>query len=141
MMIPPTSSRKAVRLRNASSLTGLSSVYTFLIATWISASPSSSKDTPNPRWLLGFRSKLLALGQEIQTIRGLTELARWEGSVRGAWPADEYRRLVDVQSGMIASLAQVCRCSCFVSFSLNVHSPAWWRHRTSRRRLAAYIPP
>jgi hypothetical protein len=107
MMLPPTSGRKAVRLRNASSITAISNAYGFLVSAWIAAKPPSSQEVPDTKWATDFRGRLLALGQEIGTIRGQTSMARWEGSIRGAWPFDEYMALVDVQSDMIAGLAQV----------------------------------
>ena len=36
MLFPPTSSRKVVRLQNAATITKLSKLYAFLVATWIS---------------------------------------------------------------------------------------------------------
>ena len=104
MMLPPTSGRKAVRMRNASSITNLSNMYTFLISVWIA---SKHKTAPNPTWILSFRTKLMAIGSEVGSIRELTQLARWEGSIRGSWPVEEYMQLAAVQSEMIASLAQV----------------------------------
>jgi hypothetical protein len=115
MMLPPTSGRKAVRMRNASSVVTLSNIYAFLISTWITSHHSNAKSAPDPKWVLGFRSKLIALGQEIGAIRSLTELARWEGSIRGAWPMEEYLQLSGVQSDMIGSLAQVM-LSCLSPF-------------------------
>jgi Aromatic acid exporter family member 2 len=79
-------------------------MYTFLISVWIA---SKHKTAPNPTWIKSFRTKLLGIGAEVGSIRDLTHLARWEGSIRGAWPVEEYMQLVAVQSEMIASLAQV----------------------------------
>ncbi|KAJ3778200.1 hypothetical protein FB446DRAFT_714691 [Lentinula raphanica] len=43
MMLPPTSGRKAVRYRNALVITGLGSLYSFLISTWMSDAPLKDK--------------------------------------------------------------------------------------------------
>ncbi|KAJ4488072.1 hypothetical protein J3R30DRAFT_3433086 [Lentinula aciculospora] len=43
MMLPPTSGRKAVRYRNASIITGLGNLYSFLMSTWMSDAPLSNK--------------------------------------------------------------------------------------------------
>lgn len=108
MMLPPTSGRKAVRHRNASSVVALSNIYGFLISIWINSSPQEKSQSPAPPgWIREFRLKLIALAEQIHTVGELTELAKWEGSIRGAWPAEEYTRLIDVQTEMISSLAQV----------------------------------
>jgi hypothetical protein len=105
MMLPPTSGRKAVRLRNASVINSISETYSFLISTWI----GSQKDTPSTSatWLQDFRAKLISLSDQVQSVKQMTELAKWEGSVRGKWPVEEYQRLVDVEYEMISGLAQV----------------------------------
>ncbi|KAF8831393.1 hypothetical protein HHX47_DHR1000519 [Lentinula edodes] len=43
MMLPPSSGRKAVRLRNAFVITGLGNLYSFLMSTWLSDAPLSNK--------------------------------------------------------------------------------------------------
>lgn len=43
MMLPPSSGRKAVRHRNASVITGLGNLYSFLMSTWLSDAPLSNK--------------------------------------------------------------------------------------------------
>ncbi|KAF8880565.1 hypothetical protein BD779DRAFT_1548971 [Infundibulicybe gibba] len=111
MMLPPTSGRKAVRMRNASSITALSHVYRNLVSTWISNPTDESDGAAAKRngpaaWLMDFRQQLIRLTQEMQGIQELTQLAKWEGSIRGAWPSEEYKSLVDVQIEMIASLAK-----------------------------------
>ncbi|KAJ7302791.1 hypothetical protein DFH08DRAFT_826257 [Mycena albidolilacea] len=105
MMLPSKSGRKAVRQRNAVSIAVLGEVYPSPISIWI-----SKQDTDSARltqWTAHFRARLMALADEIGAIRVLTELAKWEGSIRGKWPAAEYARLLDVQVDMIGSLAQL----------------------------------
>ncbi|KAJ7478392.1 hypothetical protein FB451DRAFT_1452874 [Mycena latifolia] len=106
MMFPPKSGRKAVRQRNAASIAALGECYAFLISTWIAKPEPLSTTAPAP-WAADFRARLMGLADEMRAIRELTGLARWEGSIRGKWPAAEYARLVDVQGDMIGSLAQL----------------------------------
>ncbi|KAJ7269166.1 hypothetical protein C8J57DRAFT_1609376 [Mycena rebaudengoi] len=102
---PPKSSRSAVRQRNASSIASLGSAYGSLISTWI-ANHDDGKDAALPAaWSTDF-SALIALAEEMHTIRELTGLAKWEGSFRRQWPAEEYTKLIGVQVEMIASLTQ-----------------------------------
>ncbi|KAJ6538107.1 hypothetical protein B0H19DRAFT_1079182 [Mycena capillaripes] len=110
MMFPPKSGRKAVRTRNATSIASLANAYGFLISAWIGTRTAGAPElelTAPGGWTAAFRAQLLALGEEMHTIRALTELAKWEGSIRGKWPAAEYTRLVDVQVEMIVILAQL----------------------------------
>ncbi|KAF9261644.1 hypothetical protein L218DRAFT_961130 [Marasmius fiardii PR-910] len=117
MMLPPKSGRKAVRRRNASLVGAISNLYAFLVATWIS--DNLSKDTsdedsdgyehdrPPSFWVREFRERLFGLAEEVTAIRGLTALAKWEGSIRGRWPAEDYCTLIEVQADMISPLAQL----------------------------------
>ncbi|KAG7440200.1 uncharacterized protein BT62DRAFT_1012986 [Guyanagaster necrorhizus] len=113
MMLPPTSGRKAVRLRNASSISSLSNLYGHLISTWISeVGPDEEKvergeEQAKTRWVKEFREKVMGASSEMRTIRELTELAMWEGSLRGKWPKEEYVQLVEVQIEMVSSLWQL----------------------------------
>ncbi|KAF8921505.1 hypothetical protein CPB85DRAFT_1210427 [Mucidula mucida] len=104
MFFPPTSGRKAVRLRNASSIASLSKLYGYLMSTWISDNKDpKAKDA----WMDAFRKKVMAASMEMRTIRDLTDLAKWEGSIRGKWASHEYIHLVEVQIEMIASMVQL----------------------------------
>jgi len=108
MMLPPTSGRKAVRLRNASVITQISNIYGFLISTWIGTQTHQKKKLAAPAtWITDFRTKLIALADQIQSAKQMTELAQWEGSVRGKWPIEEYRALIDAETEMITGLAQL----------------------------------
>jgi len=109
MMLPPKSGRKAVRLRNASSVVALSKIYGFLTSIWISSSSHRKVAAANApaEWTSDFLTRLVAQAQEINTIRDLTRLARWEGNIRGAWPSEEYFRLAEVQTEMVSGLAQL----------------------------------
>ncbi|KAK0471132.1 hypothetical protein IW261DRAFT_1513189 [Armillaria novae-zelandiae] len=113
MMLPPTSGRKAVRLRNASSITSLSNLYGYLISAWIAEVDSDREkderqaEQVKAKWLKEFRDKVMGASVEMRTIRELTELATWEGSLRGKWPREEYVQLVEVQIEMVSSLSQL----------------------------------
>ncbi|KAJ7160023.1 hypothetical protein C8R43DRAFT_1064102 [Mycena crocata] len=136
MMFPPKSGRKAVRQRNAASIASLASVYGFLVSAWIGSRDDQDEEsadvkrehenqhehdeleevkdqkrtlpaTVTPAWTAEFRARLMVFAEEMHTIRELTDLARWEGSIRGKWPAAQYMQLVDIQADMVASLAQL----------------------------------
>ncbi|KAJ6565829.1 hypothetical protein DFH09DRAFT_1472533 [Mycena vulgaris] len=101
MMLPPKSARQAVRQRNAASIVVLGECYAALVARWI----SSTGEDRFPA--VQMQARLMKLADEMRAIRELTALARWEGSIRGKWPAAEYARLVEVQVDMVGSLAQL----------------------------------
>ena len=61
-----------------------------------------------PKWIDEFRERVLNLSQQVQGLKIQTALAKWEGNIRGAWPFEEYNRMVQVEEEMIAALAQVC---------------------------------
>lgn len=116
-MLPPKSGRKAVRLRNAGTIATLSFLYADILSAWIAGEDRVAQDKHARylvEWIPGFRDRLLALSAQIQAVRTSTVLAKWEGSIRGRWPSDQYARLADVQSEMVANLALVSvfvRCS------------------------------
>ncbi|KAF7303825.1 hypothetical protein MIND_00612300 [Mycena indigotica] len=123
MMFPPVSGRKAVRTRNAGSIASLASLYSFVVSAWISLNRTEGEDckTVQPvkqAWVASFRKRLLAVAVELQTVRELTGLARWEGSIRGKWPAEQYEKLVNVQLDMLTILAQL-------GVSLTQLDPEW----------------
>lgn len=123
MMLPPKSGRKAVRLRNASTLSGLSYLYSHLTSLWLSAAdgPLQAGD----RWPAELRGKFIALAEQIQDLRLRTAMSKWEGSVRGAWAAEEYNRLLEVESDMLSSLVLV-RAEVF-GFECGVYADGLWR--------------
>lgn len=99
MMLPPKSGRKAVRLRNATNITNISHLYSDLVAAWI------SEQRPAQDFVASYRDKLIGIAAQIQMVKGSTAIAKWEGSIRGSWPHDDYMRLANVQSEMVVSLA------------------------------------
>ncbi|KAF7313882.1 hypothetical protein HMN09_00546000 [Mycena chlorophos] len=118
MMFPSQSGRKAVRMRNAASIASLANLYAFVISAWIGLSQNTNADggkegseasyrAVTPAWKATFRKRLLANSVELQTIRGLTDLARWEGSIRGKWPAEQYTLLVSTQLDILTILTQL----------------------------------
>jgi len=109
MLLPPQSSRKAVRRRNAALIGVFGRLYSFLVSTWIdsAAGVKVTSAQKEKKWTKDFRSRLVMLASEVNTLRGMTSLATWEGNLRGAWPVDQYMKLVDLQMAMVNSLAQV----------------------------------
>ncbi|KAH9919972.1 uncharacterized protein BXZ73DRAFT_52330 [Epithele typhae] len=109
MMLPPKSGRKAVRIRNANVLSGISYLYSHLTSIWLSADDplqlSCGKFTPASRgWPEDLRAKFVVLSEQIQDLRMRTEMSKWEGNIRGAWPYEDYSRMVELQSEMLNSL-------------------------------------
>lgn len=106
MMFPPQSGRAAVRRRNASNITAISYFYSSLMSAWI-----SDKEQPgskSPEWINGFRDRMINVATQLQAVKAQTEIARWEGGIRGAWPYEEYVKMEEIESQMIAGLALVC---------------------------------
>lgn len=108
MIIPPKSGRKAVRIRNAHLINGLANTYAFLMGHWISdrkhARVSEEKGA-FAAWLVDFRKRLIKMAEEIGALRQMTGMAKWEGSIRGSWPVEEYEKLVDTESDLLVGLA------------------------------------
>ena len=104
MMLPPKSGRKAVRLRNANTITTLSHVYREITSAWINDHEFSFADK-----VPQLRDRILGVSTQLQALRGQTMIAKFEGSFRGKWPVEEYSKLVDVQFDMLISLAMVSR--------------------------------
>ena len=115
MLLPAKSARKAVRLGCSKSLTSLSNIYTFLMSAWITNTPSEKelKRAGPPGWANSFRDDLLEVAIQLRDLKEMAGWARWEGSVRGHWPYEEYNRLTDIQQEMVAVFAHVCRVHFF----------------------------
>jgi hypothetical protein len=108
MIFPAISARKAVRLGCAKTLASLSSIYTSLMAAWITDIPTSKELKSGPSaWASSFRNELSTVAIQLRDLKETAVSARWEGNVRGHWPYEEYNRLIDVQQEMIAVLAQL----------------------------------
>lgn len=119
MMIPPRSGRRAVRLQNASTINSLANLYAFIMGAWIADGELSSRSGESSHekhekpvletsaFTLTFREKLIASGIQLQVLRQRTDIAKWEGNLRGKWPYEQYSRLVTIQNNMLTSLGQV----------------------------------
>ncbi|KAF8525171.1 hypothetical protein BU17DRAFT_62876 [Hysterangium stoloniferum] len=115
MFIPPKSARTAVRHSNAALVFKLSQLYGLLISEWIFVEEGTelgqkrTKQTPGQlrSWSDKFRKDFTKVGVEIQGLKVRTSLARWEGSIRGAWPVKEYEELNNVESDMLFYIAQL----------------------------------
>ena len=90
----------------------LSQLYSVLISTWIRAEESAVKDEKSSgkvtQWTKQFKADFSKAGAAIQTLKLQTSRAQWEGSIRGAWPVDQYTELNKVETEMLFYLAQVC---------------------------------
>lgn len=118
MMLPPKSGRKAVRLRNATTIISLSRLYSRLLSAWINdqlPGPDETEKAGIPsattEIITEIREQLVAVWIQLQATKTQTAIAKWEGGVRGAWPMNEYMNLVDTQIEMISHLASVRRLS------------------------------
>lgn len=105
-MLPPKSGRKAVRLRNASTISSLSFLYSDIIAAWLN-SKEGQPTASIADFVPGIREKLFGLAAQLEAVKIQTAIARWEGSIRGAWPSNEYFKLASVQTDMMASMSLV----------------------------------
>ncbi|KAI5116968.1 hypothetical protein M0805_002170 [Coniferiporia weirii] len=154
MMIPPTSGRKAVRMRNAAIISELASIYTLLMSAWINEDgihgfpsgnhlaststivdkqdlqardeekppthehgPKALSNKHHPDWFVEFRGRVIPLAQRLRDLHAQTMVARWEGSVRGAWPIKEYLALVSSETEALASLSQLASALSHLSAS------------------------
>lgn len=59
------------------------------------------------QWREPFRRKMISVIGQLQGVLQQTEMARWEGNLRGHWPHKDYVRLAQVQLEMTACLSQV----------------------------------
>jgi len=102
MLLPPKSTRKALRLGNASTITQISHIYGILISSWLLAVESSedggakdddsTSDDNNTEkagdgitkksiepWAPAFRAKLIATAGSLQVMRTQVASAKFEG--------------------------------------------------------------
>jgi hypothetical protein len=108
--VPPKSARKAVRVRTAAVMTGLSNVYLGLMSAWIGDGALSLG--PNKRANLEqseqhFRGQLIAIATQLNTLETLTESAWWEGNIVGKWSYEEYKAIQVIEKDMLALMVQV----------------------------------
>lgn len=87
------------------------------MAAWIDeVVPTEDGKEGMPRgteWVQDFREKIIAVAQQLQTLKMQAAIARFEGNIRGAWPSKEYNKLVEVETEMTANLAMVSRASMY----------------------------
>ena len=118
MMVPPKSGRKAVRLRNAFTISALSYLYSHLTSLWLAAGePFADSTRPHSEsekgaivqryWPKELREMIIALAQQLQDLRVRTAMSKWEGSIRGRWAFEDYNRLLDIQTNILSSLILV----------------------------------
>lgn len=118
MMLPPKSGRKAVRLRNAAVISGISYLYSHITSLWLSAGEpfqtarqQKGSDAPRRHWTPQLREKIITLAEQLQDLRVRTAMSKWEGSIRGAWAFEDYNQLVELEQDMLGSLILVCLCA------------------------------
>ncbi|TBU59289.1 hypothetical protein BD310DRAFT_976680 [Dichomitus squalens] len=113
MMVPPKSGRKAVRLRNATTISGLSYLYSHLTSLWLAAGEPFEAShhlhtekgvTAQRHWPAELREMMIAIAQQLQDLRVRTVMSKWEGNIRGRWAVEDYNRLLDIQTDILSSL-------------------------------------
>ncbi|CAE6431790.1 unnamed protein product [Rhizoctonia solani] len=137
MILPPQSSRKALRLGTASTVSQISQLYGLLISSWLTAEEEADdeeasgeeddeeENKPNSRpyekWQPAFRAKLMSVAGALSAQKMQMATIGWERNIRGGWPAEHYEKLLEIQAKMLADLIQLAG-------ALSVLSPKW-RHR------------
>ncbi|KAF8608867.1 hypothetical protein BDV93DRAFT_465925 [Ceratobasidium sp. AG-I] len=134
MLLPPQSSRKALRLGSASTISDISQIYGILISSWLTveeededkeADGALSKDEENKpmshpyeKWTPAFRAKLIAVATRLGAQKLQMKTIKWERNIRGGWPAEHYEQLIEIQTTMLSDLIQLAG-------SLSTLSPKW----------------
>ena len=72
--------------------------------------PSFAASSRANTWARPFRLRLISLVEQLQGLQVQTALAKFEGNIRGSWPSEEYMKLLQHESDMLAALAQVSYC-------------------------------
>ena len=131
MMIPPKSGRKAVRLRNASIISGLSYLYSHLTSLWLAADGSFDSlhklEETQRRWPIELREMVVTLSQQLQDLRVRTAMSKWEGNIRGHWPFEEYNQILDFQVDIMSSLVLVRALLCCRTYGVEANVCYRWR--------------
>lgn len=94
MLLPPQSSRKALRLGSASTISDISQIYGILISSWLTveeededkeANGATSKDEENKpishpyeKWTPAFRAKLIAVATRLGAQKLQMKTIQWE---------------------------------------------------------------
>ncbi|ELU39305.1 hypothetical protein AG1IA_06671 [Rhizoctonia solani AG-1 IA] len=122
MILPPQSSRKALRLGTASTVSQISQLYGLLISSWLTVEEEaedekadkedpSELNKPNSRpyekWQPVFRAKLISVAGALSAQKMQMATIKWERNIRGGWPAEHYEKLLEIQSKMLSDLIQV----------------------------------
>ncbi|EUC64408.1 fusaric acid resistance-like protein [Rhizoctonia solani AG-3 Rhs1AP] len=137
MLLPPQSSRKALRLGTASTVSQISQLYGLLISSWLTveeeaqeekvngkedhAEENKSTSHPYEKWQPAFRAKLMSVAGALAAQKMQMTTIKWERNIRGGWPAEHYEKLLEIQFKMLSDLIQLAG-------ALSVLSPQW-RHR------------
>ncbi|KAJ1304398.1 hypothetical protein OPQ81_005547 [Rhizoctonia solani] len=143
MLLPPQSSRKALRLGTSSTISQISQLYGLLISSWLAAEEKEEDEKANgnedstaenkpsshtyEKWLPAFRAKLMSVAGALTAQKMQMATIKWERNIRGGWPAEHYEKLLEVQTKMVCDLIQLAG-------SLSVLSPKWRNrllHKTS----------
>jgi hypothetical protein len=89
MLLPPQSSRKALRLGNATTVSQISQLYGILISSWLTVEEKAEdgkEDTteenrasrPYEKWTPAFRAKLLSVAAALTAQKTQMATVKWE---------------------------------------------------------------
>ncbi|GAA6063210.1 hypothetical protein JCM10212_006843 [Sporobolomyces blumeae] len=126
MLFPAQSSRVYVRKTHATTIQALGRVYTGILSAWVRDSATTGDDKDVEAFSKpaqnAARAKLLALRVKLNASKIAIIQSKYEVSLRGDWPQDEYFELFRIQMHLLQALSQVGHC-------LSRLDPVW------RRRL------
>ncbi|VDB95654.1 unnamed protein product [Peniophora sp. CBMAI 1063] len=108
MFVPPKSARKAVRVRNATAISGLSNIYLDLTTTWIGNRTDGDRSdglTEDSTTVQRLKTQLVSVATQLLSLNDVVESARWEAAILGEWPYKDYKAMLEVEQDMVAVLA------------------------------------
>ncbi|KAL5483606.1 hypothetical protein ACEPAI_8838 [Sanghuangporus weigelae] len=89
--------------------------------------PMPSQAQYVPKWFERFRKRAIPLANQLRGLHVETDSAQWEGGFRGAWPVQEYQKLMGLEGDILAALTQL---ACALS-----HLEPGWRASLIRDTL------
>lgn len=156
MFLPPQSLRRDIRKTNTANIKEISRLYSTLLSTWLAdidendgsvsltgapaeSVPMQFVPTNYLQWAPTFRARLGKLTEMLPHLRAQTLAARREGSTRGRWPFEKYKKLVDIQSAMVIDLVQVLPLLPLAPDLHLTYTLAWGRSPASQPSVATDV--
>lgn len=107
MFVPPKSARKAVRVRNAAVMNGISNVYLSLTSAWVGSNTHPAPDKFDSASIILWQGEIVAIAQQLLAVDNLSESALWEGRIFGQWHYEEYKVMREIERDMLALMVMV----------------------------------